>query len=539
MMARKLTFTSLFIAVCFAGSCLAGGGAYMGSFYEEPDGVKVISGYNSHRYGHLYRVSKNLYVQTKSDAYLADIKLLIRKLEISGSGREILRQIGTYTPINAPDDSVAPLIEHTVGVDSSKTTVATVIREPESQGRLFETRASDFLEPRQASEALQRQLNGKGLSNTVFFSTTEVVNIPGTTQPFDQAVALGHELIHARDFSSGAMPSGNVHLAHRHPETQTVTEYTIANAEYQTTGIAHYNNAQNGRPAVTTVSELRQQTIARREKIHFDWKKSGQDKPKAYLENEQVVSEYHLADDLGAPKRSTYWPADQYQYHPYTVEVRPASSILSAPQWDTLEGKQAHVEVRRALRQSLSEGKQPAIVVIDPTEQRLSRSLTNSPVVTRRGLGNQSSILKFAAQNDIKVVNLYSTENETPVNSLKRRKKRMLYRALSGQRNQSPNEYHDVQYNAQNRAELNRALGEHDEILVMAYSDGEVTSNIIDNLSQTSDKQVMVSRYSNLDYQPADLSTQEQAAWRTVNERPNVTMLGAGSRRKLNICNLQ
>ena len=178
-------------------------------------------------------------------------------------------------------------------------------------------------------------------------------------------------------------------------------------------------------------------------------------------------------------------------------------------------------------------------MVIDPTEQRLSRSLTNSPVVTRRGLGNQSSILKFAAQNDIKVVNLYSTENETPINSLKRRKKRMLYRALSGQRNQSPNEYHDVQYNAQNRAALDRTLEENDEILVMAYSDGEVTTNIIDNLSQTSDKQVMVSRYSNLDYQPSDLSVQDQTAWKMVNERANVTMLGAGSRRKLNICNVQ
>ena len=66
-----------------------------------------------------------------------------------------------------------------------------------------------------------------------------------------------------------------------------------------------------------------------------------------------------------------------------------------------------------------------------------------------------------------------------------------------------------------------------------------VTSDFRDNLAQTSDKQVLVSRYSNLDYQPADLSAQEQTVWKMVNERPNVTMLGAGSRRRLNICNIQ
>ncbi|PSV22122.1 hypothetical protein C0W44_07970 [Photobacterium leiognathi subsp. mandapamensis] len=538
-MTRKTQFTYLLLGLFYTHFSFANGQHFMGNFYDAPDGVKVILGYNSHQYGLLYRVSKNLYVQTKNDAYLADIKLLIRKLQMSNSGREILRQIGTYTPINAPDDAVSPLIEYTVGVDSSKTTVATVIREPESQGRLFETKASEFSEPEQIAEALQRQSNGKGLSNTVFFSTTEVVNIPGVNSPFDQAVALGHELIHARDYSSGAMPQGNVHLIHRHPEHQAITEYSIANAEYQTTGIAHYNNAQNGRPADTNISEVRLRAINAREKIYYDWKKLGQEKPKTFLTNEQVVSEYHLADDLGAKKRNTYWPAEQYQYHPYPVDVRPASYRLSEPSWDTLEGKQAHIEVKRALKQSLSEGKQPAIVLIDPTEQRLSRSLSNSPTVTRRGLGNQSSVLKYAAQNDIKVINVYSAANETPVGSLKRRKSQKLYRALSGKKAQSPIEYQDVQYEAQTHNQLNQALEEHNDILVMAYSDGEVTTDVINNLSQDLDKQVMISRYSNLDYRPSDLTPKEQTAWRQVNEKENVTMLGAGSQRKLNICNIQ
>lgn len=145
----------------------------------------------------------------------------------------------------------------------------------------------------------------------------------GTDKPFDQAVALGHELIHARDYASGAMPRGSVILKHRHPETGQVTEYSIDKAEYQTTGISHYNNAENGRDAETAIDEIRNDVIMRREEMYFRWKSSGQNKPKAYLKNEKVVSEFHLADDLGAYKRNTYWPAGHYQYHPYTVEVRP------------------------------------------------------------------------------------------------------------------------------------------------------------------------------------------------------------------------
>ena len=93
----------------------AGKGSEFGLFYDAPDGVKVIAGYNSDTHGKLYRMSRNLYVQTKSDAYLADISVLIRKLQLSQTGREILRQIATYTPVNAPNDGVAPLIEHTIG----------------------------------------------------------------------------------------------------------------------------------------------------------------------------------------------------------------------------------------------------------------------------------------------------------------------------------------------------------------------------------------------------------------------------------------
>ncbi len=416
----KYVFDIMSVLLVSTEIALAGGGAVMGQFYSAPDGVRVIHGYNSQQLGNLYRVSTNLYVQTKDDAYLADIKLLILKLRMSPTGREILRQIATYTPVNAPEDSVGPLIEHIEGVDVTKAKVVTVIREPESSGRLFETVPSTFVDRNKAELIYPRQFDGKGVSNTVFFSTKEVVNIPGTSKQFDQSVALGHELIHARDYASGAMPSGSVLLRHRHPDSGQVTEYTIDNAEYQTTGITHFNNAESGREAETEISTFRSNNIARREQMYFQWKKLGQEAPKAYLKNEKVVSEYHLADELGAHKRNTYWPAGEYQYHPYTVEARPAATGSMSPKWDTVEGKQAHVEVRRALNQSLSEGRDTAIVIIDATEQKLSQSLQNSPVLTRRGLGNQREILNYAAKNNIKVVNAYSSTNDTPLASLKK-----------------------------------------------------------------------------------------------------------------------
>ncbi|MGR5110671.1 M91 family zinc metallopeptidase [Vibrio jasicida] len=528
----------IFTFLILIGSAFAGGGAEMGEFYAAPDGVKVIYGYNTPQYGNLYRVSTNLYVQTKDDAYLADIKLLIQKLKISPTGREVLRQIATYTPVNAPEDTVAPLIEHLQGVDTNKVNVVTVIREPESAGRLFETVPSSFVDRQKSELVYLRQFDGKGVSNTVFFSTQEVVNIPGTDKPFDQAVALGHELIHARDYASGAMPPGSVLLKHRHPETGQVTEYSIENAEYQTTGIFHYNNAESGRDAETAISAIRSDAIMRREEMYFRWKSNGQNKPKAYLKNEKVVSEFHLADDLGAYKRNTYWPAGQYQYHPYTVEVRPAAAGSLSPKWNTLEGKQAHVEVRRALNQSLSEGKETAIVLIDATEQRLSQSLQHSPALTRRGLGNQSAILNYAAKNNIKVVNAYSSENETPLASLKKKKRSRMYRAILGQP-ESSGGYKDVQFSLDNQSLLSQELEGQDTVLVMAYSDGQMTTNIVDSLSDDLNKQVLVSRHSNLDYQPSNLSVEDSTAWLNIREKQNVKMLGSGSRSRFNICSIQ
>ncbi|MFS1417678.1 M91 family zinc metallopeptidase [Vibrio splendidus] len=517
----------------------AGKGSEFGLFYDAPDGVKVIAGYNSDTYGKLYRMSRNLYVQTKSDAYLSDMSVLIRKLQLSQTGREILRQIATYTPVNAPNDGVAPLIEHTIGVDQSKATIVTVIREPEGPGRLFETIPSIFEDQQKASLAWQRQFNGKGVSNTVYFSTTEMVNIPGTETPFDQTVALGHELIHARDFASGAVPQGSTPLSHRHPDTNQITEYVIPNYEYQTTGITHYNNAENGRDPVTEISSARQSMINLREDMYFHWKALGQEKAKAYLKNEKVVSEFHLADDLGKAKRNTYWPKQHYDYQPYALETRPSATPQHAPNWDTVEGKMAHIEVRQALKKSLSEGNKPAIVIVDATEQRLSQSLQNSPALTRRGLGNQSSILKYAAQNDIKVVNIYSKQNETPLSSLKKRKKSLLYRSISGKQTDADQGYSDVQYSKDNESTLVSALEENDEVLVMAYSDGTVTTNVIDSLSESMDKQVVVSRYANLDYQPSNLSAEENTAWKALSNKENVKMLGGGSRSRFNICSIQ
>ncbi|WP_422824309.1 M91 family zinc metallopeptidase [Vibrio splendidus] len=517
----------------------AGKGSEFGLFYDAPDGVKVITGYNSGTHGKLYRMSRNLYVQTKSDAYLADISVLVRKLQLSQTGREILRQIATYVPVNAPHDDVEPLIEHTMGIDHSNAAVVTVIREPEGPGRLFETIPSIFEDQQKASLAWQRQFNGKGVSNTVYFSTTEMVNIPGTETAFDQTVALGHELIHARDFSSGAVPQGNAPLSHRHPDTNKATEYVIPNYEYQTTGITHYNNAEHGRDPVTEISSARQSIINLREEMYFQWKALGQEKPKAYLKNEKIVSEFHLADDLGKAKRNTYWPKEHYDYKPYTLETRPSATPQHAPNWDTVEGKMAHIEVRQVLKKSISEGNKPAIVIVDATEQRLSQSLQNSPALTRRGLGNQSSILKYAAQNDIKVVNIYSKQNETPLTSLMKRKKSLLYRSISGKQTDADQGYNDVQYSKDNESTLVSALEENDEVLVMAYSDGKVTTNVIDSLSESMDKQVVVSRYANLDYQPSNLSAEESTAWKALSNKENVKMLGGGSRSRLNICSIQ
>lgn len=528
----------IFILSIWVGNAVADGREYMEEFYAAPDGVKVIYGYNSSQYGNLYRVSTNLYVQTKDDAYLADIKVLIHRLKMTPTGREVLRQIAVYTPVNAPEDAVGPLIEHLQGVDTTKVNVVTVIREPDSAGRLFETVPSSFVDKQKSALVYPRQFDGKGVSNTVFFSTKEVVNIPGTNTPFDQAVALGHELIHARDYASGAMPRGSVLLKHRHPDTKQFTEYSIDNAEYQTTGISHFNNAESGRDAETEISTIRNDLITLREALYYQWKAKGQNKPKAYLKNEKVVSEFHLAEDLGVYKRNTYWPSRHYHYHPYAVEVRPADAVYQSLKWDTLEGKQAHTEVRRVLKQSLSEGKETAIVLVDAAEQGLSQSLKNSPVLTRRGLGNQSAILSYAAKNNIKVVHVYSAEDEKSLMSLKNKKRSRMYHSISGLPDSSGG-YTDVQFSMDNQSLLLQEIEGKETVLVIAYSDSQLTANIVDSLSDDLNRKVLVSRHSNLDYLPSDLNAAENAAWLKIREKQNVNMLGSGSRSRFNICHIQ
>ena len=73
----------------------------------------------------------------------------------------------------------------------------------------------------------------------------------------------------------------------------------------------------------------------------------------------------------------------------------------------------------------------------------------------------------------------------------------------------------------------------------MAYSDGQMTTNVIDSLSESMAKEVIVSRYANLDYQPSNLSAEESTAWKTLGKKENVKMLGGGSRSRFNICSVQ
>ena len=137
------------------------------------------------------------------------------------------------------------------------------------------------------------------------------------------------------------------------------------------------------------------------------------------------------------------------------------------------------------------------------------------------------------------MVNIYSKQNETPLSSLKKRKKSLLYRSISGKQTNADQGYSDVQYSKYNESKLVSALEENDEVLVMAYSDGKVTTNVIDSLSESMDKQVVVSRYANLDYQPSNLSAEESTAWKALSSKENVKMLGGGSRSRFNICSIQ
>ena len=164
-----------------------------GLFIKAPDGKNIIDVGDPG--GYLFRVEHNIYVQTNNERFLNEIFVLINKLKSSSSGRALIYQVSNYHPIAEPGRNAARAF-----ISLEKETKVNVVIREATAGRRFQTIAlvADKTKLRYA-------YNGLGVPAAIYFDSRHSVNIPGTSQLVDPTVALGHELIHARDFLSGGI----------------------------------------------------------------------------------------------------------------------------------------------------------------------------------------------------------------------------------------------------------------------------------------------------------------------------------------------
>lgn len=296
-------------------------------YYGSPDGKNIIDIGDSK--GYLFKIDKGIYVQSTSQDYIANIASLLDQIKSTPSGKSLLSQVSHYHPLPLPTRPRALPYSRKVAPESVLKNIHVLITEAtESKGFVSEPLIAD-------TSYIIHQSNGLGVPVRIYFNPNIKVVIPGTNETIMPSVALGHELVHARDYLSGGLPTGVRTISHIAPidgvdergevfkQGQRV-EFQLALKEIEATGLA-YNNKE----ATTEIKNLtitRQRAIERRENYGDLWyqaKKQGQVSRDDYkevktnlalLKKEKPVSEYHLARELGAPTRDMYWPSSMLPY---------------------------------------------------------------------------------------------------------------------------------------------------------------------------------------------------------------------------------
>jgi hypothetical protein len=183
-----------------------------------------------------------------------------------------------------------------------------------------------------------------GVPTLIYFDTQKSIYLPGTEDVMDLAVALGHELIHARDYLSGGMPKGirtlhNMTLPQSDSDSSEVIKLNVdlQRREYEATGIAYSNDSAL---SLNTLTPTREKSLYIRQRWKSAWRaalQSHQVTSNMYkrniakispFKNEKAISEFHIASELAAPKRKMYWPKDLYHYE-LTFVLRPAEKLTN------------------------------------------------------------------------------------------------------------------------------------------------------------------------------------------------------------------
>ncbi|NRD75804.1 hypothetical protein HQQ94_21815 [Shewanella sp. VB17] len=305
---------------------------YASLFLTPPDGENIIA--INDAAGDLFIVTSGVYVQTNDEVFLHDISALINRLKSSKSGQALLKQVAEYAPISPPGIEPAKAFDfNSIKMDVN---VNVIIRQSTDDKRFVaEPILTDLSKITNAS-------NGLGVPTVIYFDTQNSIYLPGTDEVMDLAVALGHELIHARDYLSGGIPKGirtlhNITLPQSHHGSDEVIKLNVdlQRREYEATGIAYSNESALSLNALTPTREkslhIRQQwksawrSALQSNKITSDMYQRNIAKITPF-KHEKPISEFHIASELSAPKRNMYWPKDLYDYE-LTSVLSPAEKL--------------------------------------------------------------------------------------------------------------------------------------------------------------------------------------------------------------------
>lgn len=494
-------------------------------YYGPPDGKNIIDIGSPE--GYLFKVEKGVFVQTHSEDYILGIAGLFEQLKRTRTGKAIIDQVSSYQPISLPTKPRALAFSDTPSSLQAIEHIHVVIRPP-SGGKRFVTEPliSHF-------DFAPHQSNGLGVPSVIYFDIENTVLIPGSSRAIEPAVALGHELIHARDYLSGGLPVGSQKLRHRAPqqgvndigeefEQGDMVEFNLMLREFEATGLSY----QKGITKPKELTATRRQSIELRESLLQIWDEARINKTVskadykrvrtniALLKSEKAVSEYHLSLELESDTRDMYWPGNMISYSSVPAEIT-SSNIGSA--FNSTSGVLSNVKINtRVLGEHLSQ--YPNSVML----------ISSSLIEQQNGFPRLNKALKTAIEVAVKldrpIVFLQGDHFSTLSSSKQAMTIAMLEKAISSlggnQKTLTMVSHEQGELGGTGRYLVRNSS----QVSILSARDEMATLEISESLANSSQK-LLVSRLGGIVFKPNVLPFQQRLRWSSLSENDNVTLI--------------
>ncbi|ELU52946.1 hypothetical protein B878_05002 [Vibrio campbellii CAIM 519 = NBRC 15631 = ATCC 25920] len=502
-------------------------------YFGPPDGENIID--IESKDGYLFKVENGIYVQAHSEEFVLGIATLFENLKQTRTGRAIINQNSHYAPLALPNKERA-LAFHTEGqVDGTIEKIHVVIRPPRG-GKQFVT------EPLIASpEFVNYQSNGLGVPAVIYFDIDNAVLIPGSSTIIEPSIALGHELIHARDYLTGGLPTGTQRIRHHAPVAGTthngeeftegeVVEFSLMTREIEATGLSY----QKGSTKLKTLTTSRQSSIERRESVMNVWEEALKNKSVSKadyarvktniqrLKSEVPVSEYHLSKEFGNEARDMYWPGSMIDYSSTPTDItlksvkQTTSGVLSSTALST-------TKVSEALHNS------PQSLLL----------ISTSLIERKNGFPKLDKVLRTALELAIKAdrkVILLEGDNFSSLTEVEKRLTVATIEKAADSIKKGNTSSSVIQINADQISNEGRDLLAQSEQVVLISTNDDISALAMSESIAGSSQKLLVNRIVRSDQPNPSVIYANRLRWSKLAERENVTLVANSTLPKSKKC---